>query len=204
MFKINPKRSIVLLLVHVLGTCWAGGATADDRLAAPSIPTADVIVTGGVLQGRLVDSAGQPIAHQPVELITRTGNVTTAQTSVAGEFQFAQATQDAALLRAGSAAQIVRTWTTRTAPPNAITTPTLVVQSNQVTRGNGGGGSRINPVWLGLGSVAAAGIVIGATSASGGDDDDSSNGNLSGTVSSPTSASSSAIILNEFDVPASP
>lgn len=129
-------------------------------------PVVDVTLVGGELQGRLVDTQGQPLAGAVVDI--QAGNNSIAQTNTDAQGQFAVKGLKGGTYRiaAGNETRTVRAWTERTAPPAAKTGFTMVAQSPAV-RGQFGG---VTPGMVLLTSGVIAGVVLGAVSVSQNDD----------------------------------
>lgn len=141
-------------------------APAPAAPAREVAPVVDVTLVGGELQGRLVDTQGQPLAGAVVDI--QAGNNSIAQTSTDAQGQFAVKGLKGGTYRiaAGNETRTVRAWTERTAPPAAKSGLTMVAQSPAV-RGQFGG---VTPGMVLLTSGVIAGVVLGAVAVSQNDD----------------------------------
>lgn len=144
----------------------AAPAPAPAAPAREVAPVVDVTLVGGELQGRLVDTQGQPLAGAVVDI--HAGNNSIAQTSTDAQGQFAVKGLKGGTYRiaAGNETRTVRAWTERTAPPAAKSGLTMVAQSPAV-RGQFGG---VTPGMVLLTSGVIAGVVLGAVAVSQNDD----------------------------------
>ncbi|MBM3999911.1 MAG: carboxypeptidase regulatory-like domain-containing protein [Planctomycetes bacterium] len=124
---------------------------------------------GGVLQGRVTDSSGQPQAGVPVRVLQGESAVANTSTDHQGNFRVAGLRGGVYRISTWTASDAYRLWMPRTAPPSAESMVVLTSGSD-VARGQDGRFMNFitNP-WV-LGGIVAAAIAIPLAL----DDDDAS------------------------------
>ena len=138
---------------------------ADAALPTPvkSAPAVlDVALDAeGKLNGQVVNPEGVPIADASVMLHRDAKEVALAKTNEAGYFTVANLRGGNYQLTSGETGGVYRVWTADSAPP-AARSGVLIVQGQNIARGqNGGGGvNRGTLVMLGIvGAIVTAGVV---------------------------------------------
>jgi hypothetical protein len=125
---------------------------------APASPVVDVALRdGGVLIGQVVDGQGAAMANVPVSLKAEQHELAVAKTSKEGYFKFKGVRGGVYQLTAAEGHGIYRVWSPGTAPP-AAEEGALLVNSDDVVRGQSGGGLKgflTNPLVI-AGVVATA------------------------------------------------
>ena len=175
---------ILSMTVLPLSTSSAGpGAKAGEK----SVRLQNIeLNTAGVVEGRLTDDQGNPIANRKIQIRT-TSEVLDKVTDKNGAFTVSSPKGGSCAITVGKQTYACRVWQHKTAPPRSLTSFFIVHNDGPVVRGqyddcgegcdDGAGGrfGRIGGVsggqLLGLGLLAGAvtAIVIAAN-----DDDDAS------------------------------
>lgn len=110
------------------------GSTDDVRWS-------DVVLhNGGVLQGTVLNTEGQPVSGVTVNILHNENSVATTVSSEEGKFAVKGLRNGAHTIEVGTKHQPVRLWGTNTAPPAAIENVAVVVDEDAV-RGQMFGGS---------------------------------------------------------------
>ena len=171
-FATTVRKGATLLLVGILSVgspLMAGepvqiGSTDDVRWS-------DVVLhNGGVLQGTVMNTEGQPVSGVTVNILHNENSVATTVSSEEGKFAVKGLRNGAHIIEVGTKHQPVRLWGTDTAPPAAIENVAVVVDEDAV-RGQmfGGGGGMLGGGMLGsnIGGLmiigAATAITLGTT-----------------------------------------
>ena len=140
-------------------------ATAAPTATAPdsrAMTIHDVALRpGGVLQGQVVDSQGQPAAATRVVLAQEGKPTAATQTDAQGRFAFTGLKGGMYQLATAQGGGMYRLWSPNAAPP-AARADALLVHGDEVVRGRMGNGNVLgflaNP-WV-LGAMVAAAIAI--------------------------------------------
>jgi hypothetical protein len=116
---------------------------------------------GGVLRGQVVDTQGAPAGATRVVLAQEGKVVAATQSDAAGRFEFAGVKGGVYQMATAQGGGMYRVWTPGAAPP-AAHADALVIDGQQIVRGNMGDGGAIgflaNP-WV-LAAIVAAAIAI--------------------------------------------
>lgn len=160
----HHSRSVVVVLIIGLCTSPLARVAAQDRglvrpLAGQRTRVLDVALSPhGTLSGQIVDSAGLPLANQPI-LAARVNEQPLEVTSnEQGRFSIVGMRGGLYQLSAGGAAVACRCWLAGTAPP-AAGTQVLLVAEEDIQRGQRPIADLIaGPVLIGL--IIAAAIAI--------------------------------------------
>jgi hypothetical protein len=130
------------------------------------IRSSDVVLhNGGVLQGTVLNTEGQPVSGVTVRIVHKENSVATTVSNEEGKFAVKGLRNGAHMIEVGTKLQPVRLWGTNTAPPAAIENVAIVVDEEAVRGqmfGGGGGlpGSGIGGLVL-IGAATA--ITLGTT-----------------------------------------
>jgi hypothetical protein len=136
------------------------GMLLPQRLMATTTISAQPVVhdialgNNGALAGQVVDSQGIPQPHADVSVWQNENRVATAKSDEKGNFQVSGLRSGVHQVAAGEGVSVYRFWAPNTAPPSA-TSQAMVVNDQNVVRGNGVVGFLTNP-WVLAGIVAAA------------------------------------------------
>jgi hypothetical protein len=146
---------------------------ANPQPNRPTTPAVrDVALqAGGVLQGQVLDSQGQPVANATVRAVglgTRAEQVRMAQADAAGRFQIAGLSGGVYRVETAQGVMICRLWAPNTSPP-AAESSVLLVHGGETVRGNLGSIGWLGWTLIGLGVAAAIAIPLALN-----DDDDAS------------------------------
>ncbi len=127
-----------------------------------------VLGTGGTLQGKLLDEAGEPTVGKTVRLLSGGVEVARATTDQFGQFRILAVRGGPHELMSGQHSHFLRTWTQEAAPPSAKSQ--VVFSTAPVVRGQFGGtiGPSLPSIHPGrylnhpatLGGIIAAGIIV--------------------------------------------
>ncbi len=139
--------------------------------ATEEIRSSDVVLhNGGVLQGTVLNTEGQPVSGVTVNILHKEASVATTVSNEEGKFAVRGLRNGAHIIEVGTKHQAVRLWGTNTAPPAAIENVAVVLDEEavrgQMFRRGGGGmrgglpGSRIGGLAL-IGAATA--ITLGTT-----------------------------------------
>lgn len=144
-----------------------------NRPTTPATTTVrDVALqAGGVLEGQVLDTQGQPVANAAVRAVglgTRAEQVRTAQADAAGRFQIAGLSGGVYRLETAQGLVICRLWAPNTSPP-AAESSVLLVHGGETVRGNLSSIGWLGWTLIGLGVAAAIAIPLALH-----DDDDAS------------------------------
>jgi hypothetical protein len=148
--------ALVGLLIPQLAFA-AGPAPAG----APSSVRDVELQKGGVLNGQLLNVAGQPSSEMKIAVVDRHGEARRIVTDAKGKFRIAGLRGGSYNLIVGEGAVPVRAWAQGTAPPHAQN-ELLMLDSVTTVRGQEGGllGLFSNPWFLAAGIAAAIAIPI--------------------------------------------
>lgn len=137
--------------------------------ATEAIRSSDVVLhSGGVLQGTVLNTEGQPVVGVKVNIIHKEASVAATVSNEEGQFSVKGLRNGAHIIEVGTKLQPVRLWATNTAPPAAIENVAIVVDEEAV-RGQmfGGRGGMLGGGGLGIGGLvligAATAITLGTT-----------------------------------------
>lgn len=146
-------------------------ATSPADAAAPAV--LDVALTqGGLLQGKVLDTQGQPVADAPVSVRFEGKEVASTKSSVDGSFAVRGLRGGTHVVVSGEHGGICRMWTAESAPPSARSA-VMIVRGGQIARGQGFvSGPGLLMAGL-LGGAVAGGLIS----------QDNSNGNGNGSGS---------------------
>lgn len=131
--RFSLTCAIVVSLLIPPGTL--SGADAEAKSSAAAVPPAlkDVeLRVGGVLNGQLVDAAGNPVAATLSIISGDAENKITTNRN--GRFSVGPMKGGLCVIKVGDASYACRLWHNGTAPPNAIDS-IAVVQEGNVARG---------------------------------------------------------------------
>jgi hypothetical protein len=146
-------------------TSYAGTRQQVKKTAAPAsvakVQTNDVVLqAGGLLRGRVVDNQGRSQKQVQISLTGAKREEVAAVTDAAGRFEIAGLKSGVYNLKTPQSVRVVRLWNNATAPP-AAEDGILVVNTSQVIRGNGLGGSLLaNPLIIGAAIATAVAVPI--------------------------------------------
>lgn len=116
----------------------------------------DVVLSdGGVLEGQIIDSQGQPIGNTAVSLIRDGRIVSTGISSVNGIYRIEGLTTGPYVLTAGKSQRLVRLWRKDVAPPSSRPRA-ILMHHDGVVRSQGGSGFGL--VEAGLIGASVAGL----------------------------------------------
>lgn len=144
-----------LLPVHRIAA-----APPVSRAAAPGFLIDVRLDEAGAVRGRLLDTAGQPLAHRPIVLHTSDGMRRIAATDAAGQFVLPGVTAGIQRLTAEDAVLNCRIWTHAAAPPAAMDHVTLIADQTIVRGQQPFSAIFTNPLFIGLVIAAAVAIPI--------------------------------------------
>lgn len=157
----------LLLIASVPLLCPQLAHALEPQQKTRAATAPDVVLTGqGMLQGRLVNRNGQPLANSAVVVTAGQRRIAT-KTDANGFFQAELKTSGLYAVSAAGGVITCRAWSTRTAPPVAQQ-GILLVSDEQTLTAQGPRGFFTNPIVIGGVIAAAVGITIAVAS----DDDD--------------------------------
>jgi len=136
------------------------GMLLPQRLMAATTISAQPMVhdialgDNGSLSGQVVDSQGIAQSNAEVSVWQNENKVATTKSDEKGNFQVSGLRSGVHQVAAGEGVSVYRFWAPNTAPPSA-TDQAMVVNDQNVVRGNGVVGFLTNP-WVLAGIVAAA------------------------------------------------
>ncbi len=134
--------------------------------ASDEVRSSDVVLhNGGVLQGTVMNTEGQPVAGAKVNVLHKEASVASTVSNEEGKFAVKGLRNGAHIIEVGKKLQPVRLWGTNTAPPAAIENVAIVVDEEAV-RGQmfGGGGGLLGSSLGGFALIGAAtAITLGTT-----------------------------------------
>lgn len=146
----------VMVSLAAIGFLVPAPLLAGSPTPAPAV--VDVALRdGGLLVGQVVNDQGTPVASVPVSIRSQDRELALAKTGKEGYFAFKGLRGGVYQLVADRGHGVYRVWSPGTAPP-AAQEGALLVNSDQVVRGQSGGGFRsfiTNPLVI-AGIVAAA------------------------------------------------
>ncbi len=195
-------QSAATLLIILLSspTIFAQASSATKDLVRPANKRQQVIdfaiSDNGEFRGVVADRSGKPQADFDVMLLNRTEVIGVARTDATGRFAFANVAPGRQVLRTTEAAQNIRLWPAKLAPPNAKSGVLLVAGDSTVRAQGCSGGANCggcdscggtgihghfggvfqrilqNPWLIGAGTAAAIAIPLAT------DDDDQRDGDF--------------------------
>lgn len=145
---------------------WCAAAESTEILSnRVDAHASDVALSaGGVLSGQVVTAQGSPLAGNEVRVASPNGESKSVTTDAEGRFRVTGLRGGAYAVTTANASVACRLWANGAVPPGAKSS-ILVVERQDIVRGNLGdggfvGGSRGGLVMLGLaGGIVAGGIV---------------------------------------------
>ncbi len=144
------SRFICAIAVSLLippGTLLSADTVATSSESSSSAPLTlknVELATGGVLNGQLIDTAGNPMVAVTVSLMMG-DTVLKVTTDMNGRFAVGHLKGGTCIIGVDDASYACRLWHEGTAPPNAIDS-IAVVQDRNIVRGNGHGRKRLLPL----------------------------------------------------------
>jgi hypothetical protein len=117
---------------------FACSATQSPELHAAAVEAIDVaLAEGGVLAGRVYDTAGRPLANIEVTLIQNGEVAASTISDASGVFRFGGVAGGTCQIATAHHLQLLRTWAPHTAPPSAQQVA-MIVHDETVVRGQYG------------------------------------------------------------------
>ncbi|MBR9800595.1 MAG: carboxypeptidase-like regulatory domain-containing protein [Rubinisphaera brasiliensis] len=161
----------------VCGLACLGMMVPQQSFAVDTMPSqvagqmqiADVALSNGALNGRVVDAQGQVQSGSVVKVSLGNREVATAVTNQNGEFAVKNLTSGVYQVAAGQTQATVRLWDSQVAPPAAKRNVLLVNGGESAVRAQGRFGGNGTLVLVG-GAIIAAGTAIAIVESQ--DDDD--------------------------------
>lgn len=154
----NGTCLLVAGMVSV-GSPLMAGEPVQIRSTEEIRPSDIVLHHGGVLQGTVLNTEGQPVSGVTVKIGHNQNTVAKTLSNAEGKFAVKGLRNGAHMIEVGAKLRPVRLWETNTAPPAAIENVAIVVDEEAVRGQMFGGGGR----WPGSGIRAF--VLIGGVAA---------------------------------------
>ena len=143
------SRIICAIAVSLLippGTVLSADTVAKStrsRVSQPPVLKNVELASGGVLNGQLVDTAGNPVVAVTVSLMLGE-TVLNVRTDRNGRFAVGPLKGGVCIIGVDDASYACRLWHEGTAPPNSIDSIAVVQDGNNIVRGNKGGRKKLH------------------------------------------------------------
>ena len=160
----SMRNGTFLLLAGLvsLGSPLMAGEPVQIR-ATEEIRSSDVVLqNGGVLQGTVLNTEGQPVSGVTVSIHHKESSIAKTVSGADGKFAVKGLRNGAHLIEVGTQRQPVRLWGTDIAPPAAIENVAVVIDEEAVRGQMLGGGTALGGA---LGSGVGWLIIVGGATA---------------------------------------